>query len=101
MERRNDERDRLRQACADELRELYEADDDETTTPEVVADVAARTAARTARQLSRPDSDGPVAPPRWYQTPAGKGGLAAVITALVTALVAGIVQGLQQAGVLK
>jgi hypothetical protein len=57
VERRNDERDRLRQACADELRELREADADETS--EVVADVAARTAARTARQLSVHDTDPP------------------------------------------
>jgi hypothetical protein len=96
-ERRTDRRDRLRQARKDALAELYEADDDEETSPEVVADVAARTAARTARQLSRPDSDGPERVP-FLRTPAARGGGIVTIIALV---VAGIIAGLRQAGILK
>lgn len=89
------ERDRLREHCTRELRELREADDDETTTPEVVVDAAARAAARTARQLSRPDSDAPAR--AWHETNAGKGAIGAVIAAVAGIIVA----ALRQAGLLK
>lgn len=62
-ERRNDERDRLRQAVADELRELKEADPDEIS--EVAEDVV------RAMRASRPDS-----------TPATAKGIVAVLNTL-------------------
>lgn len=92
MERRNDERDRLRHACAEELAELRDADEDETS----AVDVAAETAARTVRQLSKPDSDAPARQP-WHRTPVGKGG---AIVALLSALGA-LLEALRQAGILK
>lgn len=91
-ERRHDERDRLRQACTDELSDLREADDNETS--DVMLDVAAKTAARTARHLSKPDSD---APPRaWHQKPASKAG--AILTLI--GLLAAAIKALQDAGLL-
>ncbi len=91
-ERRNDERDRLRDQCERELDELRDAEEDETS----AVDVAAETAARTVRQLSKPDSDAPARQP-WHRTPQGKAG---AIVALLSALGA-LLETLRQVGVLK
>jgi hypothetical protein len=104
---RNDERRRDRQDTERGLRELADADWDETS--EVVK-VAADTAARTAKQLSRPDiEDDAAAPetkapasvfvrddgaPRWVRI------VAASVVALTGAAVV-VLEALRQVGVLK
>lgn len=92
MERRNDERDRLRAACSSELSELREADDDEQS--DVMADVAAKTAARTARQITLPDSEPPV---RKRPSPPAIAGAILALGAAATA----VVEALRQAGIIK
>jgi hypothetical protein len=96
---RNDDRRRMREDTERGLRELADADWDETS--EVVASAAAKAAAKTAHRMSRPDTDSPdsiAAKPPWHRTPAAKAGgaIAAVLTALASLLAA-----LQQAGLLR
>jgi hypothetical protein len=91
---RNEERERLREACAEELRELREADDDETT--DAVIDAAARTAARV-QQLSRPESDAPRA---WHKNSTVRI-VGAIIGAVLASAVAALFDALSKAGVIK
>jgi hypothetical protein len=92
-----DEKRRDYEATERGLRELEDANWDETSE---VVDAAAKAAAKTAHRMSRPDTESPdsvAAKPPWHRTPAAKaGGIAVVITALASLLAA-----LQQAGLLK
>lgn len=95
---RNDDRRRQRDETERGLRDLADADWDETS--EVVASAAARAAAKTAARMSRPDTeDGDsVMPTPWHRKPAARvtGTAAAVLTAIGSLLAL-----LQQLGVLK
>jgi hypothetical protein len=95
VERRNDERDRLRASCRSEIDELLDADDDETSE---VANAAAQAAAFTAHRITLPDSDAPERERKAWHTHAAKGGL---IVTVVTGLVAGVIEGLRLVGILK
>jgi hypothetical protein len=94
---RSDERHRLREDTERGLRDLEDADWDETS--EVVASVAAKAAAKTAARLSRPDSDAPDSEQRkpWHRTPAAKtGGILALLAAL-----GAVLKALRDLGILE
>lgn len=95
---RSDDRRRGREETERGLRELEDADWDETS--EVAVKAASDAAAKTAARLSRPDTDPPESeiPKPWHRTKAAKAGgtIAAILTAIASLLAA-----LQQAGLLK
>jgi hypothetical protein len=96
---RSDDRRRDREDTERGLRDLENADWDETS--EVVANAAAQAAAKTAARLSRPDEDAPESVadrPPWHRTRAAKTG--GIVTAIVTAI-GSVLALLQQLGVLK
>jgi hypothetical protein len=95
---RNDDRRRQRDETERGLRELADADWDETS--EVVASAAAKAAAKTAARMSRPDAEegDSMMPTPWHRTRAAKttGTAGAILTALGALLAL-----LQQLGLLK